>query len=179
MLRFVAVCDSCFCPSNFVQPDLRSDCPWMSPPAACLSSAGFVILPPIPAAASRLQLCLADTTSISRSCFTAVIVDNCGNTEQYSSSEVPLRSIDAPHRPGGILLCIRNSVRAANQSAPRFIPFNGSLCLGTIGKLAGHQNTCERDTSRNRACTAVQGRFCNPPGAHVGIGRATCARRKS
>ena len=39
---------------------------------------------------SRLQLCLADTTAISRSCFTAVIVDNA---RQYSAEEVPLRSI--------------------------------------------------------------------------------------
>ena len=39
---------------------------------------------------SRLRLRHADTTAISRSCFTAVIVDNAG---QYSASEVPLRSI--------------------------------------------------------------------------------------
>ena len=39
---------------------------------------------------SRLRLCLADTTAIFRSCFTAVIVDNA---RQYSAEEVPLRSI--------------------------------------------------------------------------------------
>ena len=73
----------------------------------------------------------------------------------------------------------RQSGPLGKPSAQRFIPFNGSLCRETMGKLAGHQNTCERDTSRNRTCTAVQGRFYNPPGAQVGIGRATCARRKS
>ena len=46
---------------------------------------------------------------------------------------------------------------------------------GTMGKLAGHQNTCERDIFRNRAHTAVHGRFCGPPGSQVGLGRATCA----
>ena len=50
---------------------------------------------------------------------------------------------------------------------------------GAMGKLAGHQNTCERDNSRNRAHTVVQGRFCNPAVAQVGLGMATCARRKS
>ena len=50
---------------------------------------------------------------------------------------------------------------------------------GDDGKIAGPQNTCERDTSRNRTYTAVQGRFCNPPDAQVGIGWATCARRES
>ena len=73
----------------------------------------------------------------------------------------------------------RQSGPLGKPSAQRFIPFNGSLCRETMGKLAGHQNTCERDTSRNRTRTAVQGRFYNPPGAQVGIGRATCARRKS
>ena len=72
-----------------------------------------------------------------------------------------------------------NSVRSARQSTRRFIPFNGSLCRETMGNLAGHQNTCERDTSRNRAHTAVRGRFCNLPGAQVGLGRATCTRHKS
>ena len=47
----------------------------------------------------RTAFRFAGTTRISRSCFTAVIVDNCGNAEQYSPSEVPLRSIDAAHRP--------------------------------------------------------------------------------
>ena len=46
---------------------------------------------------------------------------------------------------------------------------------GAMGKLAGHQNTCVRVTSRNRTYTAVQGRFCNPPDSQVGLGRATCA----
>ena len=46
--------------------------------------------------ASRLLLRFADTTAISRSCFTVVIVDNA---VQYSTPEVPLRSIDASHRP--------------------------------------------------------------------------------
>ena len=71
-----------------------------------------------------------------------------------------------------------NSVRSANQSARRFIPFNGSFCRGTMGKLAGRQNTCERDISRNRACTTVQGRFCNPPGTQVGARRATCTQHR-
>ena len=54
--------------------------------------------------ASQLQLRLADTTAISRPCFTAVIVDNCGN-----------------------------AVCSVNQSTRRLIPFNGSLCRGTMG----------------------------------------------
>ena len=72
-----------------------------------------------------------------------------------------------------------NSVRSARQSARRFIPFNGSLCRWTMRKVAGPQNTCEWDIFRNRMHKAVQGRFCNPSGSQVGLGRATCARRKS
>ena len=58
--------------------------------------------------ASRLQLRLTDTTAISRPCFTAVIVDNCGN-----------------------------AVCSVNQSTRRLIPFNGSLCRGGGDVLIG------------------------------------------
>ena len=86
-----------------------------------------------------------------------------------ASGDIP-RSCNCASQTGKSLLAI-NSVRSARQSTRRFIPFNGSLCRETMGNLAGHQNTCERDTSRNRAHTAVHGRFCNPPGSQVGIGR--------
>ena len=94
-----------------------------------------------------------------------------------ASGDIP-RSCNCASQTGKSLLAI-NSVRSARQSTRRFIPFNGSLCRETMGNLAGHQNTCERDTSRNRAHTAVHGRFCNPPGSQVGIGRPTCAQCKS
>ena len=72
--------------------------------------------------------------------------------------------------------CFKTGIAENRGIVLQSIPSNGSLWRGAMGKLAGHRNTCERDVFRNRTCTAVQGRFYNPPGSQVGIGRVTCAQ---
>ena len=154
-----------------------------------VKSAGF--LPSLLAAAYPYRF------AISRSCFTAVIMAMQGSIppRRFRCAPSMLRIARSQPRTasllGGTLPCIRNSIRSVLLDSML------SLCLNPIGfalrtyiprglqikpeldLTCGRQNTCERDTSRNRAYTAVQGRFCNPPVSQVGLGRTTCARRKS
>ena len=78
LLQFVAVCDSCFCPSNFVQPDLRYRLmfQWIANHAGTYVGCGLrarEACPPfsprepqcrIRRHTLRLQLCLADGKSL-------------------------------------------------------------------------------------------------------------------